>query len=243
MTSGDCLEIPELGEALADIGEVFDIVGFDACLMATAEVDYQVKDYARIRVGSEEFELPDGWPYDWILGSLTAFPTMTPRDLAAEIVNDYVVSYGYLDGVTMSAVELSDGNSATLAKVVDDFAQAMIDAEEWDKVTSARWEVECFLGDNDYIDLYHFAELAKSNFSDTNVKNKAQKVINIIEAITVAEEHGNTEYLGIPPHLDAHGISIYFPVEDAYLPHYNGYLNFTVDTKWDDFLEAYYKAT
>ncbi|MFX1338923.1 MAG: clostripain-related cysteine peptidase, partial [Promethearchaeota archaeon] len=73
---GDCLTQIELKNALVSAGVHFDLIGFDACLMAMAEVDYQIKDWADVRVGSEESEPGDGWPYDTILADLISSPSM-----------------------------------------------------------------------------------------------------------------------------------------------------------------------
>ena len=249
MTSGDSLEIPELRSSLADAGTIFDIVGFDACLMATAEVDYQIRDYANIRVGSQESSPPLGWPYYSILGSLTAAPSMSPEDLATQIVNDYVASYiGFLDPypfeyiATMSAAYLNDCHSTTLAEAVNEFASALIDNANWMSIALAAWGTappdipERFMGDPDYIDLYDFAARVKLTITDPIVQSKAQAVMDAIANAVLAENHGMW-------HPNAHGISIYFPIEEDSLLLYSGYLEFTADTLWDDFLAAYYENT
>ena len=60
-----------------------DILGMDACLMSMAEVAYQTARHAPTsRVGSQEEEPGDGWPYDRILKALATKPAMSPRDLS-----------------------------------------------------------------------------------------------------------------------------------------------------------------
>src|SRR5206468_5690072 len=89
-TAGDCLDNMELKRVLAtahaQLGRPVDLVGMDACLMTMLEVAYQLRDHARVLVGSEALEPGPGWPHDAILGELTARPEMTAATLATAIV-------------------------------------------------------------------------------------------------------------------------------------------------------------
>src|ERR1700681_4764617 len=62
----DFLDNMELKRALGEmkklLGRPLDIIGFDACLMAMLEVNYQIMATARYAVGSEEEEPGNGWP-------------------------------------------------------------------------------------------------------------------------------------------------------------------------------------
>jgi hypothetical protein len=232
----DCITSPELKHALATISEEtgvkLDIVGFDACLMAMIEVDYQIMPYADVRVGSEEVEPGDGWPYDSFLLNLTSNTTMTPDGLATQIVNDYIDFYGTSGVETQSAIDLNGVDD--LAGSISVLAQAMIDSGDYDTIASARVQVEEF--DLEYIDLYHFAQLVSENITTPQVQEIAQQVMNEICNITIAEAHGSQ-------HPNAHGISIYFPeTENEYLPRYEKELDFTNDTQWDEFLVSYYTS-
>jgi|GEM_PF-1195747 len=236
-SSDDYLTTPELKQALqatnTNTGVTFDILGFDACLMATAEVDYQIRDYANIRVGSEELEPVEGWPYDDILGALIANSAMTPEGLATEIVNDYIASYGTAGDETQSAVDLTC--SGSLAAYTSSFAQALIDAGDWSVVDTARTSVEKFgSAPRLDVDLYHFAALVEAGSDDATVDAAAQDLMNAITPMVIAEGHGSL-------HADVHGVSIYFPADESnYDAAYATDVDFTADTQWDEFLLAYY---
>ena len=79
--AADCLDNRELKRVLATahrvLGRKVDVVGMDACLMTMIEVAYQLRDHARVLVGSEEVEPGPGWPHAAILGDLTKRPAMT----------------------------------------------------------------------------------------------------------------------------------------------------------------------
>ena len=70
-TQGGFMSTPQLSQALADAekitGKKIDILGFDACLMAAAEVAHEFKDNAKILLASEETEGGPGWTYDGMM--------------------------------------------------------------------------------------------------------------------------------------------------------------------------------
>ncbi len=234
--SNDYLNSSELQYALAQIkskiGRDLDIIGFDACLMGMEEIDYLINASmpSAIRVGSEEVELADGWPYDMILRNLTA--EMTPEELAIEIVNDY---YNYYSGsyreFTLSAVYVNN----TIDEAINDFVQAVENCEDYCTVANARYEVEEFYYP-EYIDLYNFAELVSHYTSNETVKNAAKRLMDAINSSVIVEKHGSL-------HPNVHGVSIYFPDSkskyDQYSLTYKN-LKFANDTLWDEFLEWFY---
>jgi clostripain len=236
--SGDELTMTELRSALseanASTGETLDILGFDACLMQMAEVDYQVMGSADllkvdITVGSEETEPGDGWDYAASLAALAADPAMTPAELGTQIVNDYVDSYSSSWDITQSAVNLD--YMEALATAVDNFAQAMINAgSDWDAISTARGSAQEYYYYY-YIDLYHFAQLV--NADDTisqTVRDAAADVMTAVTNAVIAE--GHTTSMG-----NSHGISIYYPETSGnYYPDYDTGVLFSTDTHWGDFL-------
>lgn len=63
---------PQLKQALEmaekQTGKKLDVIGFDACLMASAEVASEIKDHAGYMVASQALEGREGWPYQHMLG-------------------------------------------------------------------------------------------------------------------------------------------------------------------------------
>ena len=61
----DGLTLSELHSALeeAKLNTKFDIIGFDACLMATVETAYTVQNFSEYMIASEEIEPSGGWDY------------------------------------------------------------------------------------------------------------------------------------------------------------------------------------
>ncbi len=93
---GGSMTVQDIDNALnqivskSKIGQ-FDLVGFDACLMAQLEVVSAVAPYAQYTVLSEETEPAVGWAYADMLGALQENPDMSARDLAKAIVSGYIV--------------------------------------------------------------------------------------------------------------------------------------------------------
>jgi hypothetical protein len=235
---GDYITSAEMRTALNTITsggtDKVDAIGFDACLMGMAEVDYQVYPFCEVRVSSEASEPGDGWPYDTVVGDLVASPDMTDNQLGTAIVDRYYESYG--NDEVQSAVDFSAGYDS-LVTAVDSLGSYLMNHLEgeysnvWNAIGGAQhfdfWE---------YVDLYDFAEKLKSLTSDTTLENRAQTVMDRVNDVVIREKHG----AGWP---GANGISIYFALgSQFYMNAYDGSsgnLDFTADTCWDELQSEY----
>lgn len=142
--SGNYLRIPDVGWALQEGQKAltkvnkkpskFAIVDFDACLMGTIEVAYELSDMVDFLVASQENEPGTGMPYADYLGPLVKNPALTPREFTKRMVGTYVYSYAkggsatnpVIQGtaVTKSAIDLK--NIPGLVKLFDDLAKALL---------------------------------------------------------------------------------------------------------------------
>lgn len=238
-TNDDYLTTPDLQTSLNTITgggtNPVDVIGFDACLMAMMEIDYEVSPYCLYSVGSEETEPLDGWDYQTTMSWLVSNPTSTPDQLASRIVTDYMNFFGFTGSETQSAADLSQ--ISALAAAVDTLAVDLINniAAYFYDVLDARDQVEEY-ADLDFIDLYHFAQLLNSGVSDPVIQNDTQNVMNAVAAAVIQEGHGSIN-------ANSHGISIYFPYgRDDYLSRYETDTTFAAATQWDEFLRAYYST-
>ncbi len=104
---GDRLTLAETRAAIAasSLGRV-DLLGFDACLMAMAEVAGELADVARVMVASQELEPAEGWAYDRWLAGLARDPDAEPAELALRIVETYAERFAERRDITLSAVDL-----------------------------------------------------------------------------------------------------------------------------------------
>lgn len=138
------MDLPEVREALeaicAQLNEKqgkkkIDIVDFDACLMATYEVAFELCDTVDYLVASQELEPGEGLPYDDVLKWLTMFPEASPVSFCKNLVNCYVRSYGP-DGSqtfngrssyseTLSAIRMA--NIPQMRDALEEFAKLLED--------------------------------------------------------------------------------------------------------------------
>ncbi len=232
----DALDAAELRDALAaltnDGAQPLDLIAFDACLMAMVEIDAQIAPYTRVRVGSQDTEPGTGYPYDTILRDLLRHPDWSGAALGTAIVERYYQAYW---GETQSAVRL-DADYAALIDAVDRFALSLIEhqAAEIEVVRAARRQVRSF--EVSYIDLSDLARLIAGSTGVAALRSAAQAVIDAVNRVTLANRHGATL-------AGSNGISVYFPAQPAQWDDIyaggSGYLDFSMQTHWDEFLLAY----
>jgi hypothetical protein len=97
------LSVAQIAEAFEITGLRPDIIGFDACLMASAEVYAQLYPHADYLVGSQELEPAHGWDYSLLLPAFTA----DARTFAERVVDTFIDSEQHIgtSGKTLSVVD------------------------------------------------------------------------------------------------------------------------------------------
>ncbi|HET9443990.1 MAG TPA: clostripain-related cysteine peptidase [Acidimicrobiales bacterium] len=128
--SGHSLDTVELGAVLARaaaaLGRPVDLLGLDACLMATLEVACEVAPHAACVVAAQDTEPTSGWPFTAVLRALAAEPGQDGRALGRAVVREYLGSYrGYPGPVSVSALDTHRLDRVTAA--VDALAAALVD--------------------------------------------------------------------------------------------------------------------
>ncbi len=202
-SSAGSMTLQQIDQALTNAGVKFDFVGFDACLMATAETAVMLGDHADYMVASEETEPGVGWYYtDWLdaVSSNSSIPTV---DLGKVIVDSFVqVCRKQTPGqtTTLSVVDLAEF-SQTFLPAMSKFSTGMTDLMEsgnYAQVSKARSMSKEFARGNklDQIDLIHFASLMKT--AEGNA---------LVDTLTSAIKYNRTSS-GL---ANAYGLSIYFP--------------------------------
>lgn len=197
------MSLSGVDQALTDAGVKFDFVGFDACLMATAETALMLTEHADYLIASEETEPGVGWYYtDW-LTALGRNPSMPTIELGQQIVDSFVETCaqkcrGQL--TTLSVIDLAE-LEATLPQALADFSRStsrMIEAKEYQTVSNARNGAREFAQSSkiDQVDLVHLAK---------NLGTKEGTAL--AEALLGAVKYNRTS----SNMTNAYGISIYFP--------------------------------
>ncbi len=244
-TSMDFLTNEELKQAIREaetrVGRRLDIIGMDACLMAMAEVQYQLRDLAEFMVASQEVEPMAGWPYTQILGRLVKAPDMSSEELSRLIVEEYLRSYPadtrVLPTVTQSAVRLAALEET--GRLLREFVDAALEPASATRhaLSDAKQEALAF-EDDEYKDLADFLDLFLQAYQDGDpaVRERARALrvhLDLGRGPVIANVAQGRSNDGRDFAQCAHGVSIYFPWKQP-SPFYET-LDF-VQTRWLDLI-------
>jgi len=201
-SSSGSMSLSGINTALKDAGVKFDFVGFDACLMATAETGIMLSNYADYMIASEETEPGVGWYYTNWVTKLAANPSMPTVELGKLIIDEYInyCAERYdTPKTTLSIVDLAE-LAATLPDALGDFGSStseLIKSDSYQTVSDARSSTrEYSTSKIDQVDLVHLAD----NLGTTEAKALAQAVLGAVKYNKVA-----------PSMTNSYGLSIYFP--------------------------------
>ena len=201
--SSGSMDLSGLDRALKDAGVKFDFIGFDACLMATAETALTMAQYADYLIASEETEPGVGWYYTgWLtaLGKDTSMPTI---QIGQKIVDSFVETCAQKcrgQSTTLSVVDLAE-LEATLPDVLADFSRStakLIREQSYQTVSNARSGAREFAPSSriDQVDLVHLAK---------NLGTKEGEALSKVLLSAVKYNRTSADM------TNAYGLSIYFP--------------------------------
>ena len=211
----DCLTLPEMREALAaspfNGDNKLAWVGFDACLMSSAELACLWADHADYLVASQEVEPAFGWYYSFLkdAGKASTPELMkTLTDSYLKSCEEYYEEKGYEDrDTTLACMDLSKADE--LEKAVNKlFAAAAADIDEqYNRLAGRRVNTRA-LGrattgsEYDIVDLKDAAEQLETYYpEETKALKKALKGM-------ITENATNAEGLS--------GMSLYYPFFNKY---------------------------
>ena len=192
-----------INQALSDGGVKFDFIGFDACLMATAETALMLDSHADYMIASEETEPGVGWYYTNWLTKLGGNTSMATTDIGKNIVDDFVnVCAQRCRGqkTTLSVIDLAE-LAATLPDKLSGFSKSvssLMSAKEYKQVSDARNATREFARSNK-IDMVDLADLG-TKIGTSEGSDMAKVIKNAVKYNRTSSDISN-----------AYGLSIYFP--------------------------------
>lgn len=200
------MRIDQVSNALKASGVKFDFIGFDACLMATAETAMALSPYADYMLASEETEPGTGWYYTNWLSALANNTSLPTTSVGKQIIDDFVLASAQAsprDKTSLSLIDLAEFDAKVPDKLTA-FAKTLtdkLDTSEYRTVVDARSVTKEFAQSNriDQIDLTHFA-LNMGN-------NEGKELANAIQSCVKYNRVNNMK--------NAYGLSIYFPYNAA----------------------------
>ncbi|MCW2581349.1 MAG: hypothetical protein JWQ53_139 [Klenkia sp.] len=228
-----------ISDGLAAVGlEKLDMVGFDACLMATYETAATMAPLADRMVASEELEPGHGWDYASV-GALTD-PAADVDTLGRSIVDGFhaqATAEGTVDQTTLSLMDLTQ--LPALDEAMTGLAGALADraGDLGPAVGRARSTTLAFGSDPDpanstgQIDLGQLA--GEISVTALDVADEADAVSRALGDVVTYSVDGRA-YLG------ATGMSVYFPEEAEYYD--TAYAGVPAASAWAEFLTAYHSA-
>ncbi len=229
--------------------EPVDVVHYDACLMGMVENAYQVKDYARFLVASQNL----GWslfPYERYAVRVTT--GTLPISMAQIVVDEYdrglsdyphtisALDLSKVDAVATAVTTLSlalQENIATYQAAISVTLAATQKLDSGDYLTLNNLD--------EYVDLWDLGNGLEARITNSTVQAAARALKAAVEELVIAERHSSGFYQGHDWDLSrVHGVSIYFPPTRGGWG-YQDYVEeqpfaFTAEGQWDEFLKAYF---
>ena len=237
--SGLSMSVEQLHSAFVEInskyGKKLEFIGMDACLMGMTEVAYNMKDVGNYLTFSESSVY--GFPYHYILGDLTADPSVDGRRLSEIVVErfrQYWNEMGEEYFTTISTVDLSQVENLTLS--IDNFAGLIKDRLDEEKTNLAIAMEETEGIDKiftDFKDLNLFLNKLEEKTTDQEVESRIHDLQNAIKNTVIYEAHGEQFSPGTA------GLTIWLPDREKFEKYNSEYLNlpFSHFTRWDEILE------
>jgi hypothetical protein len=229
-----------IGDGLAAAGvDQLDLLGFDACLMATYETASVMAPLADRMIASQELEPGHGWDYG-AFQVLADDPATDVDTLGTAIVDGFQAqaeAEGTGADITLAMLDLT--RMAAVDDAVATFSAALTDrvADVAPVVGRERESVLGFGRDADPAVDTHMADLgllaSQIGVQALDVSDAADAVITAIDDAVVHKVAG-------PAALGASGLSIYFPPAPELLD--PDYASVESAEAWGSFLASYYDA-
>ncbi len=200
-TSRGTMTLDQVYSALQSSKVKFDIIGYDACLMACLENAFACEPFADYLLASEESEPGYGWYYTNWITQLSQNPSTPTETLAKTIIDDYIShckTEARGSDATLSLIDL-----AKLKGYVPSYFNAfaasvsnLITGSNYSAVSQARGRAHEFAASSkiDQVDLIDFATRLNT------VEGRA-----LVTALNKCIAYNKANISG------AYGISVYFP--------------------------------
>lgn len=227
------IETWETPTALTGLAQPLDMLIVDCSLECMAEVTYELRNSARVFVGSEESPPGAGYPYDTWLTQLKSAGT-DPCNLGNTILTTFVANYPSETDITQAVIDLSKMDN--VAAKLDAFG-ASLQAHVSDQasvIANARNNAQKYAYSENK-DLYHFADLVRTT---TGASDLAQAAYNLEAALRGANTAVIYNGHGSSSQANSYGMAIYIPAPGAYQSTYANLALTHAAPHWAAFLQA-----
>jgi len=187
-TQNQYMSLPSFGRAVA--GKGLSLIAFDTCYGALLEVAYQIRNDAKLLVGSEGEILSTGWDYTALFNGFLGKQSYSISDLGNAIQDQFSMHYASTNNATISQIQLPHIDN--LFNKFNDFSGAVAEAILTDPARSVVLNqilrnVESYYStsfpSDMYIDIFDFTEKISSISGSITSISARQKAISDAAAI------------------------------------------------------------
>ena len=196
--TNDTMFLTDIYSALKMSNVKFDIIGFDACLMATVETALALEPFADYMIASEETEPGTGWYYSNWLTELSRDTRIDSVELGRMIVDDFI-SHSTKDD-TLSVISLREIPRVyrELSSYLEN-ARSIVLPTDYTIISTARANAKSYAdGEYDLVDILDFS----GRITSINSKALSQAVASAVKYRNNCAIQGSC------------GLSMYFPYTD-----------------------------
>ncbi len=203
----DSLTVTEIGNALYAADVPIDVLGFDACLMASLETAEAIKDYVHYMVASEEISF--GYSYWDLIDYLEDHPGDDGLGLSRKIVDSYMDQFNDSDIVTMSVTDLTmiDPLSEAYRNYSGELLLLTQDTESFRVVTQQAGKAESYGGNTEsegYTDLVDLGSLIRNTGEE--IGSNTDTILSALDDAVVYEKHTGRR-------ASSEGLSVFYPIK------------------------------
>lgn len=222
----DALSLTEMSEAFEEAfnevfsnsqnKRIFNLIGFDACLMASIEVAKIIKPYAKYLLASSDLESGEGWNWNNVITymnnngeNIISFANNVINDFRGneksestfnktlslvdlDKFNDVTEKFNAVASTAAIALNYSLEKNFELTKAEkslhDAFLKAAVEARSYGKRELRK------LDDRISIDWKHFAQIARENTNQGLVIEELSEFINILDEYVLYNGNDNLAY-------------------------------------------------
>ena len=227
----DWLNLYELEEAVESYGQKWDMIIFDACLMNTIEVIYQLRDHTEYILGSPE-EIPmSGFDYEKLIKSILENRKIS--DTGIKIIKEAVEEFEKKDLFAVYSLIKTECIKELFLELQQCSMEMLKKLEEIKGLKSYLKEnlLTYSFEENDYTLYTEIADMG-CFFSEIRENNIIKKLNNVVvfKKSTTAEPEMKLE--------KSSGLSIYLPFE-VYNTSYGLVTEFGKNNKWISFIKEF----
>jgi len=248
-TSDDWMYLDELYAAIVDAQVHIDIIGFDACAMASIETIYSVATTGLVDlvVGSEELVAGDGFPYDLMFAPLVEDASRTPVQVATDMVAGWETYYSEITWGWYATLSAIDANAIyDSVGVIGQWTDLMLD-----RLEEYRYDYRVALRDCEWVSCiahyqYDMVDLGRQLMvnpaiaEDQEFVDATQSMMDAVSGSVVAMYNPETKSA-------CSGVSMYWGYHNwewrLYWMDYMENVPFATETSWGEFLYEYNSLT